>query len=85
MFSRWLSSLGTQLRLSEINDTYYESFAQEHDLLFNAKKTVCILFSGRSRRFGNPPPLYMNNVLLKWTKSAKYLDSIVTYDLTESE
>ena len=63
----------------------YESFAQEHDLLFNAKKTVCILFSGRSRRFGNPPPLYMNNVLLKWTKSAKQLDSIVTYDLTESE
>ena len=62
-----------------------ESFAQEYDLLFNAKKTVCILFSGRSRRFSNAPPLYMNNVLLKWTKSAKHLGSIVTYDLTESE
>ena len=62
-----------------------ESFAQEYDLLFNAKKTVCILFSGRSRRFSNPPPLYLNNVLLKWTKSAKHLGSIVTYDLTESE
>ena len=62
-----------------------ESFAQEYDLIFNAKKTVCILFSGRSRRFSNPPPLYMNNVLLKWTKSAKHLGSIVTYDLTENE
>ena len=62
-----------------------ESFAQEYDLLFNAKKTMCILFSGRSRHFGNPPPLYMNNVLLKWTKSATHLGSIVTCHLTESE
>ena len=42
-----------------------ESFAQEFDLLFNAKKTVCILFSGRTRHSGDPPPLYMNNVVLK--------------------
>ena len=62
-----------------------ESFAQEFDLLFNAKKTVCILFSGRTRHSGDPPPLYMNNVVLKWTKSAKHLGSIVTYDLKENE
>ena len=62
-----------------------ESFAQEFDLLFNAKKTVCILFSGRTRHSGDPPPLYMNNVLLKWTKSAKHLGSIVTHDLKENE
>ena len=62
-----------------------ESFGQEYDLLFNVKKTVCILFSGRSRRCSNPPPLYINNVLSKWTKSAKYLGGIVTNDLTESE
>ena len=62
-----------------------ESFAQESDLLFNAKKTVCILFSGRTRHSSDPPPLYMNNVVLKWTKSAKHLGSIVTYDLKENE
>ena len=27
----------------------------------------------------------MNNVVLKWTKSAKHLGSIVTYDLKENE
>ena len=31
------------------------------------------------------PPLYMNNVVLKWTKGAKHLCSIVTYDLKENE
>ena len=62
-----------------------ESFAQEYALLFNAKKTVFIIFNGRSRRCSNPPPPYINNVLLKWTKSTKHLGSIVTYDLTESE
>ena len=30
-----------------------------------------------------PPPLYMNNVVLKWTKSAKCLGSIVTYEENE--
>ena len=63
----------------------WESFAQEFDLLFNVKKTVRILFSGRTRHSGDPPPLYMNNVVLKWTKSPKHLGSIVTYDLKENE
>ena len=44
-----------------------------------------IIYSGRSPRFSNPPPLHVNDVLLKWTKSAKHLGSIVTCDLTESE
>ena len=61
------------------------AYLVEYDLLFNAKNTVCILFSGWSCRSTNPPPLYMNNVLLIWTKSVKHLESIVTYDLTESE
>ena len=62
-----------------------ESFAQEFDLLFNATKTVCILFSDRTRHSGDPPPLYVNNVMLKWTESAKHLGSIVSHDLKENE
>ena len=55
-----------------------ESFAPEFDLLSNAKKTVCILFSGRTRHNNDPPPLYMNNVVLKRSKSAKHLGSVAS-------
>ena len=54
------------------------SFAQEYYLVFNAKKTVCILsFSGRSRCCSDPPSPYMNNVSIKWTKSAEHVSSRV--------
>ena len=60
-----------------------EHFADEYGLLFNAKKTVCILFSGKHRQRIVPPVIYMNNKELEWKQSAKHLGNIVTYDLSE--
>ena len=66
-------------------DQISTAYLIEYDLLFYAKKSVCILFSGWSRRSSNPSPLYMNTAFLIWTECAKHLDSIATHDLTESE
>ena len=46
-----------------------EEFAVEFDILFNAKKTVCLWFHGKRHPPKNEPPcITMNNVQLAWSR-----------------
>ena len=61
-----------------------EEFSVEYDIIFNAKKTVCILFSGRhgSR---TPPVMSLNGTVLHWKDTIKHLGNFMSNDLSEDE
>ena len=63
-----------------------EDFAVEFDILFNAKKTVCLWFHGKRHPPKNEPPcITMNNVQLAWSKTATHLGNIISNDLSEED
>ena len=61
-----------------------EEFSVEYDIIFNAKNTVCILFSGRhgSR---TPPVMSLNGTVLHWKDTVKHLGNFISNDLSEDE
>ena len=83
LFSRWFSSSGTKLCLFEINDPdlrvicsrIWSTIQCQEECVYSVQRPYT------SQRW--PPPLYMNNVVLKWTKNAKRLGRIVTYEENE--
>ena len=54
-----------------------EEFSVEYDIIFNAKNTVCILFSGRhgSR---TPPVMSLNGTVLHWKDTVKHLGNFIS-------
>ena len=83
LFSRWFSSSGTKLCLFEINDPDLRVICSRIWSTIQCQE-YCVYSVQRpytSQRW--PPPLYMNNVVLDWTKSAKRLGRIVTYEENE--
>ena len=60
-----------------------EQYGQQYDVLYNAKKTFCILFSRRGLQ--NRTSIYLQGSELQWTDNAKYLGSYVSNDLTETK
>ena len=60
-----------------------EKFAKEYNILFNAKKTVCMHIGGS----GNIPPrgLKLYGSLLAWSRRVKHLGNILTRDLSDCD
>ena len=60
-----------------------EEFADEYNVLFNCKKTVCM----RVGSGGTEPnrPVTLNGIKLSWHKKVKHLGNIVTHDLKDDE
>ena len=57
----------------------YQEFAYEHDVVFNPKKTVCMLFGCKT--IPNDIDIYLGREKLRWVDSFKHLGKIVTPDL----
>ena len=53
-----------------------ETFADEFDVIFNSKKTVCIKF-GNNIKLSNRSSLYLNGSKLSWSENAKHLGNYI--------
>ena len=58
-----------------------QEFAYEHDVVFNPKKTVCMLFGCKT--IPNDIDIYLRREKLRWVDSFKHLGNIVTPDLKD--
>lgn len=74
-----ISSAGLQKLLNMCN-----VFAEENDLIFNSKKTVCMNFSPKGWKFPNPC-LYLNNEKLSFQPCTKYLGMFIENDSTNKD
>ena len=52
-----------------------EEFANDNEMIYNTKKTMCMTFYPKSfdRGFRVQQPLFLDNVILKWSSQHKYL------------
>ena len=60
-----------------------EEYASEHDILFNAKKSVCMIFKTNFVDVYNVPKFYLCGDLLKFVEEYKYLGHIICNDLND--
>ena len=58
-------------------------YGQEHDIMFNHKKTECMYFPVKGRALINVPKVFLNLQLLRWVPKYKYLGTILTDDLSD--
>ena len=58
-----------------------EKFADEYDVLFNAKKTICIKIGSD----GEPPvkPVMLHGSVISWAKCIKHLGNMINVDLSD--
>ncbi len=55
-----------------------ELYAEDQDIIYNSKKTVCMLMQSRKVKFKEPPALYLNRQRLDYADSCRYLGYIVS-------
>ena len=58
-------------------------YGEEHDIMFNHKKTECTYFPVKGRALINIPKVFLNAHLLRWVTKYKYLGIILTDDLSD--
>ena len=58
-------------------------YGEEHDIMFNHKKTECMYFPVEGRALINVPKVFLNLHLLRWVTKYKYLGTILTDDLSD--
>ena len=59
-------------------------FAEEHDIIYNAKKTVCMTFWPRGYRKFQVQPITMRSTTLSYVQEATYLGHILSADLKDN-
>ena len=68
----FLSSLGLQQLLNIGND-----YCELHDLMFNAKKIMCMYFSIDKMKHCGLPVIYLSNCVCQFVKEVKYLGVMI--------
>ena len=58
-------------------------YGEEHDIMFNHKKTECMYFPVKGRALINIPKVFLNAHLLRWVNKYKYLGIILKDDLSD--
>ena len=58
-------------------------YGEEHDIMFNHKKTECMYFPVKGRALIKVPKVFLNLQLLRWVTKYKYLGTILTDDLSD--
>ena len=60
-----------------------EDFSEEHDVIFNAKKTLGMCYGPtHSTDIRN---IYLNRIPIVWKSSAKYLGNMLSHDRSDAE
>lgn len=73
-----LSRTTVGLRLNDMVLTICETYANKHDLIYNAKKTEMVVFRS-VRGSENVPEIRFNGLPVKIVERFNYLGHIVTY------
>ena len=60
-----------------------EKYGVEYDVVYNAKKTICMYFNGKRIYRHDPPRVYLNGHPLEWSIEAKHLGNIISWNLSE--
>ena len=60
------------------------SYAEEHEIVFNSSKTVCLCISAKSYKPKHLPTVYLNNAHLKYVSSFKYLGFVIIEEFNDS-
>ncbi|XP_033111166.1 uncharacterized protein LOC117112202, partial [Anneissia japonica] len=61
-----------------------EKYAIEHDITYNAKKSVCMLLCPKQRKLtGGKPEVFLCNSELEFVKDFKYLGHIINNELKD--
>ena len=58
-------------------------YVNDHELIYNAKKTKCMVFKPKKLKDLYCPKMILNNCSLDYTDSAKYLGCILSSDFTD--
>lgn len=61
--------------------TLCEEFGIEYDVLFNEKKSICIMFDNVNEY----PDIVLNGKSLMWSKKAKHVGNVLNCDLTDED
>lgn len=61
-----------------------ESYAVKHGLVYNLKKSKCMVFEVRSKHGFHAPPVRLNGVILEKVTQFKYLGHMLTTDLKDN-
>ena len=62
-----------------------ENFGKEFGIIFNATKTMCMLFNGRRQPDIDLPVLSLNNTPIKWATCVKHLGNYISFDIGERD
>ena len=54
-----------------------------HNILFNAKKSMCMIFKSKSFKIFNTPRFYLSGNLLEYVDEFRYLGHMVCSDLND--
>ncbi|KAL0852550.1 hypothetical protein ABMA27_016969 [Loxostege sticticalis] len=60
-----------------------ESYAADHGLIYNSKKSHCMVFQGGCRKVTEMPPLLLNGIPMSRVDQFKYLGHLVTSTLKD--
>ena len=60
------------------------NYAEEHEIVFNSSKTVCLCISAKSYKPKHLPTVYLNKAHLKNVSSFKYLGFVISEDFNDS-
>ena len=60
-----------------------EEYASEHDIIFNAKKSMCMIFKTKTMKIYNMPKFYLSGNVLEFVDEFKYLGHMVCSDLND--
>ena len=61
-----------------------QQYALDNDMIYNAKKTVCMLISKRPNKYNMQiPQMFLDGNLLKWTSEHQYLGVLISSDFSD--
>lgn len=74
------SAKALRVLLNECN-----SFSDSHDILYNVKKTVCVIIKPKSYTSVDPPKVYLNGVAVDYVTHDTYLGHIISDDFSDND
>lgn len=60
-----------------------DQYALQHDIIFNTKKSLCMMIQSHKVKFNSSPSMYINGKELNYVDTFRYLGYIISNDLSD--